>query len=351
MRAESSTPLAVPALYGNLLIPCGYFRPQIRGMRTSTLLLLLLSLATGVAHAQQVPVETGSIVATVRGLKPGQYVWAPDVAPAGPMLLIVNLRTQRALVYRNGIPIAATTVSTGRPGRETPTGVFTILQKHVEHYSTKYDNAPMPYMERLTWQGIALHAGQLPGYPASHGCIRLPRDFARLLYGVTTLGMTVVVTDQPTTPRLAAPPAIAVGLSSLNSEGDGVDWHPEKSPAGPVSIVVSSSDKKAIVIRNGVVVGSAPVTIDGPVEGSWAYALRDVDQSGQHWMRMPLSGSKDATAVGPEEWRRFRTPDEFRREVAGIVSQGTTVVITTDSLAGDETNSRFTVMEGEPRSR
>jgi lipoprotein-anchoring transpeptidase ErfK/SrfK len=140
-------------------------------MKRSMALLLLLGATGGIADAQRVPLDRTSVVATVTGLKPGQYVWAPAVAPAGPMLLIVNVRTQRAVLYRNGIPIGATTVSTGRPGFETPTGVFTILQKHVEHYSTKYDNAPMPFMQRLTWRGVALHAGQLPGRPASHGCI------------------------------------------------------------------------------------------------------------------------------------------------------------------------------------
>src|SRR3546814_18004653 len=78
---------------------------------------------------------------------------------------------------------------------ETPTGIFTILQKKVDHKSNLYDDAPMPYMQRLTWSGIAMHAGNLPGYPASHGCIRLPLAFAEHLYGVTQLGLTVIITQ------------------------------------------------------------------------------------------------------------------------------------------------------------
>jgi len=97
------------------------------------------------------------------------------------------------LLYRNGVPIAASTVSTGSKGRETPSGVFTILQKEVVHRSRTYDDAPMPYMQRLTWKGVAMHAGHLPGYPASHGCIRLPPRFAKLLYGVTTIGTPVMI--------------------------------------------------------------------------------------------------------------------------------------------------------------
>jgi hypothetical protein len=128
--------------------------------------------------AQQVDIEAGSVVEAVARLKPGQFIWAPQLAPKGPLMLIVNIATQRALLFRNGVPIAASTVSTGRAGHDTPTGIFTVLQKQVEHYSSIYDNAPMPYMQRLTWQGVALHAGNLPGYPASHGCIRLPKEFA-----------------------------------------------------------------------------------------------------------------------------------------------------------------------------
>ena len=114
--------------------------------------LLLLAVATLSAPllAQQVQLGSGSVVQTVTTLRAGQFVWAPQVAPEGPMLLIVNLATQRALLFRNGVPIGASTVSTGKKGRETPTGVFTILQKQVEHYSSKYDNAPMPFMQRLT---------------------------------------------------------------------------------------------------------------------------------------------------------------------------------------------------------
>jgi len=97
------------------------------------------------------------------------------------------------LVYRNGVPIAVSTVSTGREGRETPTGEFTILQKEVVHRSRTYDDAPMPYMQRLTWKGVAMHAGRLPGYRASHGCIRLPRGFAKLLYGITEIGTPVTI--------------------------------------------------------------------------------------------------------------------------------------------------------------
>src|SRR6266550_6979939 len=110
-------------------------------------------------------------------LKPGQYVWEPERAPEGPLLIVASITDQVAYVYRNGIRIARSSVSTGRPGHPTPTGVFTILEKEIHHTSSIYKGAEMPYMERVTWSGIAVHAGNLPGYPDSHGCIRLRWNF------------------------------------------------------------------------------------------------------------------------------------------------------------------------------
>lgn len=130
------------------------------------------------------------------GLAPGEFRWMPELAPNGSdTVVIVSLPEQRAHVYRKGVRIGLSTVSTGKPGHETPTGVFQILQKRKEHYSNLYDGAPMPYMQRLTWDGIALHAGRIPGHPASHGCVRLPKEFARKLFDATGHGTVVVVAD------------------------------------------------------------------------------------------------------------------------------------------------------------
>src|SRR3954470_10307629 len=157
-----------------------------------TALLTAAALPAG-AWAQGAP-RSAITEADIAALKPGEFIWAPHLAPKGPMVMIVSLTTQQAYVYRNGLRIGASTVSTGKTGKDTPTGVFTILQKNAKHRSNIYNNAPMPYMQRLTWDGIALHAGNLPGYPASHGCVRLPMAFAQGLFAETSMGMTVVVT-------------------------------------------------------------------------------------------------------------------------------------------------------------
>lgn len=302
-------------------------------LRSLTIVVAVTCAAVAPTHAQQVDMSSGSVVEIVADLKAGQYVWAPQIAPDGPMLLIVNLKTQRAVLYRNGIPIGATTVSTGRSGRETPTGIFTILQKQVEHYSSKYDNAPMPYMERLTWEGVALHAGHLPGYPASHGCIRMPAGFAKLLYGSTKLGMTVVIADVPAAPRVAPTPAIVSAGPADIAGNDEVAWNPEKSPSGPVSIIVSASDGRALVLRNGIVIGSAPVAIKGAVSGTWAYALRSIEADGQHWVRLQLSEEPLPDQQVPSaEWQRFIAPENFKKAVDTVVAPGMTIVVTPESL-------------------
>jgi hypothetical protein len=160
-----------------------------------TLILGLLAFAATPLAAQPVMNANPTVAERAATLGPGQYVWATDAPSTGSLLLAIDLTAQRLMVYRNGGLMAASAISTGTLGRETPTGVFTILEKKVTHRSTTYDNAPMPYMQRLTTKGIAIHAGDLPGYPASHGCIRLPNEFAKRLYGITSVGTQVMITD------------------------------------------------------------------------------------------------------------------------------------------------------------
>jgi hypothetical protein len=117
-----------------------------------------------------------------------------------PIMAIVSLQRQRITVYDANGQILRAPVSSGQKGRETPAGIFTVIQKEAEHYSNLYDDAYMPHMQRLTWSGIALHGGPLPGYPASHGCIRLPLDFAARLFDATRLGVRVIVAPTDVAP-------------------------------------------------------------------------------------------------------------------------------------------------------
>src|SRR5262245_41238002 len=121
------------------------------------------------------------------------------VIPSGPLHIVVSIARQRATLFADGQPVAHSAVSTGTPDHPTPVGVFSVIQKHKDHYSNLY-GAAMPYMQRITWSGSALHEGPLPGRPASHGCIRLTREFAQLLWKATKIGARVIVTRDEVAP-------------------------------------------------------------------------------------------------------------------------------------------------------
>jgi hypothetical protein len=164
------------------------------------------AVALGLLASPALAAATGSegLVASAATLGAGEYAWgdAPDTPPSGGVNIVVSIPLQELFVYRGGQLVAVSAVSTGKPGHETPTGDYTILQKEVVHHSNKYDDAPMPYMERITWDGVAIHGGMDPGYPASHGCVRVPLAFAKKLYGITRLGARVSIVDDATAPGL-----------------------------------------------------------------------------------------------------------------------------------------------------
>jgi len=127
------------------------------------------------------------------GLKPGEYLWATAVPTQGDTRIVADLLTQMVYVYRGEKLLGASSMSSAKTGHITPFGYWTILEKRPFYRSKKYDNAPMPFMQRIDDYGIAFHGGVNPGYPASHGCMRLPMKFAEKLYGVTKIGTKVVI--------------------------------------------------------------------------------------------------------------------------------------------------------------
>ncbi len=266
----------------------------------------------------------GAIAETVARLKPGQYLWSPGVAPAGPMLMVINLKTQRAMVYRNGIPIGITTVSTGKRRHETPPGIYAVLQKRAAHRSSLYDDAPMPFMQRLTWDGIALHGGVLPGYPASHGCIRLPEGFARSLFAETRIGMLVVVT------RLARMPTMAMTDAAplMTDERDRrFDVRPTVQGTDVLSIIVSVTDREVRVIRAGHEIGAARIDIRGDVQSPTAFQL----QPGGKWLRVLLPGQADEDSMIIDT-DAIEVDDTFRQHILSMAAPGTTIIVTKDAL-------------------
>ena len=278
-------------------------------------------------------------------LKPGEYWWNPQLSPIGPVVVLVSIPQQTMHVYRNGILIGRSSISSGK-NDSTPGGVFTILEKKTEHYSKKYDNAPMPNMQRLTWSGIAMHSGQLPGYAASHGCIRLPYDFSQLLFNVTKSGGTVVVGDGKTpTPHLASNPGLMLAPKDLTPDmvrqlaRDEYQWHPERSPEGPITIVLSSSDRALYVYRNGEPIGRAALEVNGRgfgnrlgshiftrLEGTTGRESKLAPgREAGNWMRVSSEGRGiDADSLAS----RLRFNTEFAQKLADEIKPGTTVIVT-----------------------
>ena len=126
-------------------------------------------------------------------MKPGEYRWAPTVPEKGETKVVIDLLTQKFYVYRAEQLIGVSTISSGKKGKETQLGFWSVMLKRKLGYSRKYDNAPMPFMQMYDPKGLAFHAGALPGYPASHGCVRLPAKFAERLYGLTAVGTKVII--------------------------------------------------------------------------------------------------------------------------------------------------------------
>jgi lipoprotein-anchoring transpeptidase ErfK/SrfK len=126
-------------------------------------------------------------------MAPGQYRWLPTIPEAGETRIVIDRLTQTFYVYRGDQLIGVSTMSSGKKGKETPLGFWAVMRKEKRGFSRKYDNAPMPFMQMYDDKGIAFHAGANPGYPASHGCVRLPLKFAERLYGLTKLGTKVII--------------------------------------------------------------------------------------------------------------------------------------------------------------
>ncbi|TCZ78386.1 L,D-transpeptidase family protein [Lysobacter sp. N42] len=202
------------------------FRTKSPRLRLRLLMLALLAATAAPALARDVPAPAAVEQAAQAELAPGEFEWSGEAQPGSRIVVVVSLPQQMAHVYADGVRIGRSTVSTGKPGHETPTGAFPILQKRREHYSNLYDNAPMPFMQRLTWDGIALHAGKIPGYPASHGCVRLPHAFAEKLFELTERDMMVVIADEASHSLAVVNPGERVPVNPVtgleSGEGDAV---------------------------------------------------------------------------------------------------------------------------------
>jgi L,D-transpeptidase-like protein len=288
-------------------------------------------------------------------LKPGQWVWKPEIAPDGPILVYVDLTRQLATVYRNGVRIGVSTVSTGRPGWETPTGVFTILEKNKEHISRKFNDAPMPYQQRLTWGGVALHAGGLPGYPESHGCVHLPLAFSKILFDSMPMGGTVVIAGgiedpvkRPAAGVLAPVMAGVTKVPAMPLSPEGVfTWKPEVSAGGPVSIIISTKDQQVVVLRNGVEIGRAHAVVAQQTDQPQVMTL--TGGAKPEWISVGVRNlaGEPAEIISTERVEQMHLPAEFVKDMRSVITPGTTVLVTQASVDAQSTGVQTTVMDTE----
>lgn len=215
--------------------------------------------------------------------------------PKGPLQIFISVNQQKLHLYSNGEEVAETLVATGVPEHPTPLGVFNIVQKQLYHRSNIYSGAPMPFMERLTWSGVALHEGVNLGHPASHGCIRMSHDFAVRLYEVSKLGVGVIIADPELRPREFADAHLFV--------------HKDPTPVVPVLAAASIAPLPAQLAQN------APATDAGPTD-----AANDKVAANGESLGDPPSGDKGATdgagAASAEKANKTTADDAAAADIA-----------------------------------
>jgi hypothetical protein len=328
---------------------------RIRDMNRRDLLVGGLAAGATLIAAEVVGQE---VLKEIADLKPGDFTWHPDRQPTGPVAVVVSLPEQLVHVYRNGIRIAVSTCSTGKPGHSTPTGVFVVLQKDRHHHSSTYNNAPMPNMNRLTWSGIALHAGNLPGYPASHGCVRLPLDFSAKLFEVTHLGTPVIISGSHSDPwELTHPGMVLSGYAEsefrqveagLEAKKHPADWtEAENYPV--TSVIASSADRTIELVENSEVIATSPLTIKGPEPlGSHVFVLQGADAGAQGLKWVAITHNTDEDGFFEPEERalgRITADAAFIGQLKNKMHPGMTMILTDAPLSPDSKSDKdFVIM-------
>ncbi|MGA7598339.1 MAG: L,D-transpeptidase, partial [Pseudolabrys sp.] len=316
-------------------------------------------------------------------------------APQGPLHIIVSIAKQRVTAYANGTLVGRAPISTGMPDHPTPMGVFTVISKSRWHVSNIYSGAPMPYMQRITWSGIALHAGKLPGYPASHGCIRLPEHFAARLWGLSKIGARVIVArdevapvaivhprlpvpkkpqNKPADALAAAPPAagkieLVASVGNASNVGDDmkeigaikpappediVQVMPRPQRQAPVQVFVSRKQGKVFVRQDFKPIFEAPVTITEPERplGTHVFTAMQIQEDGaaMQWTAVTIptgygrtrdrDGKRDTKLVtaptAAAALDRIEMPEAAIDRIAGSLAVGSALIVSDNALS-DET--------------
>ena len=301
---------------------------------------------------------------------------AADLPPkaSGPLHIIISLDRQQLTLYSNGEPIAHSRVSTGTRSHPTPTGVFSIIQKSRWHRSNIYGDAPMFYMQRITWSGVALHQGVVPNQPASHGCIRLPEAFARQLWATTKMGARVIIARGPVAPvaiahpklfvpkrdpavsqalkaaeeawtfaRLASKgPIVGVAMSDLPAVGAPDPTAPPPAERvlkpGPVSVFISRKEGRLYVRKGFEPVFDMAVEIERPNEplGTHVFtAMGQKDDATMRWTVVSMSQAAKSPVSAADALDRIGIPQEARDEISGLLTPGASLIISDQGLGAE----------------
>jgi len=308
--------------------------------------------------------------------------------PKGPLQFVISIGKQHVTLYSNGQRVTQSPISTGAPGHATPTGIFSIIEKDRWHHSNLYDNAPMYFMQRLTWSGVAMHEGVLPGYAASHGCIRMPHDFAAQLWTLTKLGARVVIVHDDVVPQdfddphlfvhkekpLDGEGTIALSFDSLRpslSDLEPTSAQPIKLIAaepmpvmkaptveapkrsGQVAVFVSRKQKKIYVRQGFAPLFDMPIEIADPDQplGTHLFTALEFQPDGSHmrWNAVTVASGQPGTpgrktktetpTLGPtaaEALARIQFPPEALDRIGEGLAPGSSLIIS-DLGLGTET--------------
>lgn len=296
----------------------------------------------------------------------------------GPLTVVISLGKQELTLFAAITPIARSRISTGKPGYGTPTGIYSVIEKNRWHWSNLYDDAPMHYMQRITWSGVALHHGIVPRYAASHGCIRMPESFARQLFRVTRLGTRVIVTrsgaapvdiahstlfaparaadpavaaetpkpSQPAALKTAmldgAAPLIAAAAELPGPAGDAAGQGTDKPlKPGPVSVFISRKHGKLYMRKGFAPVLEAPIAIANPDQpvGTHVFTALATDEANgsARWSVISVPSSAKAAQVGARSaLDRISIPDDVRARISALLSPGASLIVSDHGL-GRET--------------
>jgi hypothetical protein len=314
----------------------------------------------------------------------------PKDAPRGPLQIIISIADQRISLYENGALIARSSVSTGVEGHPTPLGVFSVLSKQKWHRSNIYSAAPMPYMQRLTWSGIALHAGHLPGYPASHGCIRVTNDFAIRLWHLTKRGTRVIIAREDirpvdiTDPQLFVPKPKIVrassesGTAALASDGSvtgtTADAPPMSNSQGadktvnpafsrdraqkvaPISVFVSRQLSKLFVRKGFTRLFDVPIKIRDPEQpmGTHVFTAMKFENEGApvRWTVVSIPEKSSLNQGNPPRLRkepaiptkanavleRVEIPQDAADRISELLTPGSSLIISDYGISNETGN-------------